>query len=264
MVITVDGVRIGFVATDSIGETPAAGRSPGTNRINAPPRTGPFDAAALDRVAESVRELDADVVIAVTHWGTQYTNVPERSQRRIARALADAGVDVVAGGHPHWVQGWEAMGDATAVHSLGNFVFDMDFMRETNEGIFLEIVSRGDRVVAVEPVPYVIDSRFTPRLVWGARANQIFERIRETSSRRSTRFVRESARTLQPGGHDRAHPAQLTAIDDPWKVAGRVIGSEREAADPCGRQIVPLERPVVAGAVVGTEAGRDVDVAGQG
>ena len=182
LVITVDGVRIGFVATDSIGETKAATRrSPGTNRINAPPRTGPFDAAALDRVAESVRELDADVVIAVTHWGTQYTNVPERSQRRIARALADAGVDVVAGGHPHWVQGWEAMGDATVVHSLGNFVFDMDFMRETNEGIFLEIVSRGDRVVAVEPVPYVIDSRFTPRLVRGARASQIFERIRETS-----------------------------------------------------------------------------------
>ena len=42
LVISVDGVRIGFVATDSIGETPAATRSsPGTNRINAPPRTGP-------------------------------------------------------------------------------------------------------------------------------------------------------------------------------------------------------------------------------
>ena len=182
VVITVHGVRVGFVATDSIGETPAAGRgSPGTNRINAPPRTGPLDRQALDRVADSVRELDADVVIALPHWGTQYTNQPERSQRRISRALTDAGVDVVVGGHPHWVQGWESIAGATVVHSLGNFVFDMDFMRETNEGIFVEIVSRGGRVVAIEPVPYVIDARFTPRPAGADRARDIFERIRQAS-----------------------------------------------------------------------------------
>lgn len=182
LVLTVHGVKVGFVATDSIGETPAAGRnSPGTNRINAPPRTGPLDRQALARVADSVRELDADVVIALPHWGTQYTNQPERSQRRIARALADAGVDVVVGGHPHWVQGWESIGDTTVVHSLGNFVFDMDFMRETNEGIFVEIVSRGGRVVAIEPVPYVIDARFTPRRADADRAADIFERIRQAS-----------------------------------------------------------------------------------
>ncbi len=182
LVITVHGVRVGFVATDSIGETPAAGRnSPGTNRINAPPRTGPLDRQALGRVADSVRTLDADVVIALPHWGTQYTNRPEPSQRRIARALADAGVDVVVGGHPHWVQGWENIGNTTVVHSLGNFIFDMDFMRETNEGIFVEIVTRGGRVVAVEPVPYVIDARFTPRRAGADRAGDIFERIRQAS-----------------------------------------------------------------------------------
>ena len=182
VVITVNRVRVGFVATDSIGETPAAGRdSPGTNRIDAPPRTGPLDGQALDRVADSVRDLDADVVIAMPHWGTQYTNRPERSQRRIARALADAGVDVVVGGHPHWVQGWESIGDTTVVHSLGNFIFDMDFMRETNEGIYVEIVSRGGRVVAIKPVPYVIDDRFTPRPASRNRAEGIFERIRQAS-----------------------------------------------------------------------------------
>ena len=182
VVITVNGVRVGFIATDSIGETPAAGRdSPGTNRIDAPPRTGPLDRQALDRVADSVRDLDADVMIAMPHWGTQYTNRPEPSQRRIARALADAGVDVVVGGHPHWVQGWESIGDATVVHSLGNFIFDMDFMRQTNEGIVVEIVSRGSRVVAIEPVPYVIDARFTPRPANRNRAEDIFERIRQAS-----------------------------------------------------------------------------------
>lgn len=61
LVVTVHGVRVGFVATDSIGETPAANRnSPGTNPIDAPPRTGPLDRGALDRVADSARSLDAD------------------------------------------------------------------------------------------------------------------------------------------------------------------------------------------------------------
>ena len=48
VVITRDGVRIGFIGTESIGETPAAGRNrAGTNRLNMPPRTGPLNRAAL-------------------------------------------------------------------------------------------------------------------------------------------------------------------------------------------------------------------------
>lgn len=179
-----DGKRIGFIATDSIGETPAATSSrAGTNRINAPPRTGPLDRKALDRVADDIRRLDAeaDIVVVLPHWGTQYTHVPEDSQREMARAFTEAGADVVAGGHPHWVQGWEAMGDATVIHSLGNFVFDMDFMRKTQEGIFIEIVSWGDRVVAIEPVPYVIDGNFTPRKASSDRASSILGDIRSTS-----------------------------------------------------------------------------------
>ncbi len=160
------GVRIGFIATDSIGETPAATASrPGTNRVNAPPRTGPLDRRALARVAADIRALDAqvDLVVVLPHWGTQYTNVPERSQRTMAEAFTAAGADVVIGGHPHWVQGWETMGDATVIHSLGNFIFDMDFMRQTQEGIAVEVTSWGDRVLAIDPVPYVIGNDFAPR-----------------------------------------------------------------------------------------------------
>jgi hypothetical protein len=59
------------------------------------------------------------------------------------------------------------------VHSLGNFVFDMDFQTKTREGIFLEIVLWDGAVKAVEPVPYMIDDAFTPRLVRGDRAKGI-------------------------------------------------------------------------------------------
>lgn len=184
-VVERDGIRIGFIATDSIGETPAATRSrAGTNRINAPPRTGPLDRKALARVTGDIRRLKTrvDIVIVLPHWGTQYTHVPEASQRAMARAFTRAGADLVVGGHPHWVQGWEAMGRATVIHSLGNFIFDMDFMRKTQEGVFVEVVSWGDRIVAIEPVPYVIGSTdFTPRRASPGRAASTLDDIRGTS-----------------------------------------------------------------------------------
>lgn len=179
-----DGVRVGLLATDSIGETPAATADRGgTNRLNMPPRTGPLNTRQLDRITEDIEQLDdeVDVVVVIPHWGTQYTHRPEASQRRAAKAFAEAGADLVVGGHPHWVQGWERYGGTTVVHSLGNFVFDMDFQTKTMEGIVVEIVLWGDEVKAVEPVPYRMDSRFVPRVVSGSAAERILDDVWSTS-----------------------------------------------------------------------------------
>ncbi len=184
VIINHRGVKIGFIGTESIGETPAAGRSrPGTNRLNMPPRTGPLNEAALRRIAGDIRALkrEVDVVVVIPHWGTQYTHRVERSQRVAARAFAETGADLVLGGHPHWVQGYETMGRTTVVHSLGNFIFDMDFQVKTREGIFLEIVLWGGTVKAVEPVPFVIDAGFTPRLARGDRARSILNDVWSSS-----------------------------------------------------------------------------------
>jgi poly-gamma-glutamate synthesis protein (capsule biosynthesis protein) len=185
-IIDVDGVRVGVLATDSIGESPAAGRStPGTNRIDMPPRTGPLDEAALDRVIGDIRALrpDVDLLVVVPHWGTQYTHRPEPSQRRVGAAMVRAGADLVVGGHPHWVQGVEVVdgADGLLVHSLGNFVFDMDFQQRTQEGVLLEAVAWGGEVKAVEFVPYVIGSDFAPRVVRGERAATVLEPFRASS-----------------------------------------------------------------------------------
>lgn len=179
-----DGVRIGFIGTESIGETPAAtDERAGTNRLNMPPRTGSLDEDALERIAWDISRLDAEVdaVIVVPHWGTQYTHEPEQVQRDVAARFAEAGADLVIGGHPHWVQGWEAIGDATVVHSLGNFIFDMDFSREVQEGVFVEIVLWDGVVKAIHPVPYVIDDHI-PRPAEPEEAAKILADMRSTST----------------------------------------------------------------------------------
>jgi poly-gamma-glutamate capsule biosynthesis protein CapA/YwtB (metallophosphatase superfamily) len=178
------GVRYGFVGFNAIGETPSVrpGR-PGAVSVGMPPRTGPLDEAALRRFERAVRRLDrtVDVVVTMPHWGTQYTNRPEPVQRLVARRLVRAGADVVVGGHPHWLQGMEFVRGRLVAHSLGNFVFDMDFMRRTMEGAALELTFWGGDLKAVHLVPYVMDAQFAPRVVTGAEASRVLTTLRETS-----------------------------------------------------------------------------------
>jgi poly-gamma-glutamate synthesis protein (capsule biosynthesis protein) len=69
----------------------------------------------------------ADYVVVAMHWGEENQTTPTDEQQRLARLLADAGVDLVIGTHPHVVQPVEVLtgadGHQTIVYySLGNLV----------------------------------------------------------------------------------------------------------------------------------------------
>jgi poly-gamma-glutamate capsule biosynthesis protein CapA/YwtB (metallophosphatase superfamily) len=185
LVLEHDGVRFAFTGFNAIGETPrATPGSPGALSVRMPPRTGPLQRPDLRHMAGVVRRADrvADVVVVLPHWGTQYTHVPEPVQSDVARVLARAGADLVVGGHPHWVQGVERLAGVPVVHSLGNFVFDMDFMEQTMEGVFLEATFWGAELKAMRFVPYRMDAQaFAPRVVHGDRAAGILADLWSTS-----------------------------------------------------------------------------------
>ncbi len=65
---------------------------------------------------------NADVLVAIPHWGEEGKTTPNAKQRRIASALAEAGVHLCVGHHPHVVQGYERVGAMHTVYSVGNFV----------------------------------------------------------------------------------------------------------------------------------------------
>ncbi len=154
----------------------------GLDRDAAEDRTaGPSSAASFRDRRPAVGRRAVDVVVVMPHWGTQYTNRPEPIQRVVARRLVAAGADAVVGGHPHWLQGVEMVRGRLVAHSLGNFVFDMDFMRETQQGAILEMTFWGDELKAAEFVPYVMDDRFAPRVVTGRLAEEVLAVMRETS-----------------------------------------------------------------------------------
>jgi poly-gamma-glutamate synthesis protein (capsule biosynthesis protein) len=72
-------------------------------------------------------------------------------------------------------------------HSLGNFVFDMDFMEQTMEGMTLTATFRDDRLVDLRLGPYRMDSTFAPRPLRGAEAAAVLVDVREHSTGRFAR-----------------------------------------------------------------------------
>ncbi len=69
------------------------------------------------------------------------------------------------------------------LHSLGNYVFDMDFMRQTMQGVVLQATFWGPRLKAIRLLPYEMDAgTFAPRRVAGAAAAAILGDVWGSSS----------------------------------------------------------------------------------
>lgn len=75
---------------------------------------------------EAIREADknADFVIAVVHWGTEYSYTLEDVQLSTGKTYLDAGADAIIGGHSHCLQGMEFYDGKPIIYSLGNYWFN--------------------------------------------------------------------------------------------------------------------------------------------
>ena len=53
---------------------------------------------------KKLRDAGAEVIIAFPHWGDEYVREPGSTQKKYAKQLAEAGVDIIIGSHAHMVQ----------------------------------------------------------------------------------------------------------------------------------------------------------------
>lgn len=97
-----------------------------------------------------IREADkqVDVLVVGVHWGEEYQDKSNKFQKTWAQALVDAGAEVVAGHHPHWVQEMQMLnnGRSLVFYSLGNLVFDQMWSEETKTGELAEIIITDGRI----------------------------------------------------------------------------------------------------------------------
>lgn len=107
---------------------------------------GLASAKEVDRLTAAVRaaRAQADTVVVFLHWGTEGQTCPNEAQPVLARALAEAGADIIVGGHAHRLQGAGRLGGAFVAYGLGNFVFYSDSGPGTETGILTVTITGRD------------------------------------------------------------------------------------------------------------------------
>ncbi|MGN0202512.1 MAG: CapA family protein [Candidatus Cryptobacteroides sp.] len=93
-----------------------------------------IDTVWLSQAIGRARDARVDFVIALPHWGTEYSLRCSRAQKELASWLAEKGCDAVIGAHPHVPQNIETITvtrpdggvkKVPVVYSLGNLVSNM-------------------------------------------------------------------------------------------------------------------------------------------
>ena len=89
------------------------------------PRTNYIGEEQMLKAALEKAEAEADITVALPHWGNEYELIHSQAQERKAEWLAANGADVIIGAHPHVVQDTGAINGVPVIYSLGNAVSNM-------------------------------------------------------------------------------------------------------------------------------------------
>jgi poly-gamma-glutamate synthesis protein (capsule biosynthesis protein) len=149
VVRAVAGMRVGFVAYSM-----SPNRYPNQRgQLTWPPRDMPLFALAFGewedeyrsqgvelfkRHLRLARDMGAELVVALVHWGEEWQMQPSADQRRAARDLVDAGFDLVVGGHSHVLNPAEVYRGRLIAYSLGDLIADFQ-PYQTRTGALLEV-----------------------------------------------------------------------------------------------------------------------------
>lgn len=138
LLVSVKGIRLAFI-NFTYGTNAAFGKKyPGTRLT---------DRQEILASIKRAEKLGADYVIALPHWGEEYDTRHSAAQKELAVWLAENGVDLVVGAHPHVVQdtGCISVADdgggtrhVPVIYSLGNAISNMS-APDTQIGLMYEM-----------------------------------------------------------------------------------------------------------------------------
>jgi hypothetical protein len=116
----------------------------GTNGLSvpAPLIINYMDSVQMKADFEKAKSMQVNVIICMLHWGAEYQNLPNDSQKKWEQFCYQQGADMVIGSHPHVIQPVEVKtvgGEKKlTVWSLGNFVSNQRD-RYKNGGLIVEV-----------------------------------------------------------------------------------------------------------------------------
>ncbi len=192
-ILNIKGVKIAFIAV--------------TYGINAGAGAGNSYLAEIGQdqyLKKSIEQAKqaANFVIVSMHAGTEYTSTPNSQQTTFAHLAIDDGADLVIGAHPHWVQTIEKYNGKYIFYSLGNFVFDQDWSKETSEALTIKVTLSANfsanplsanindlqgtklpvTIKQIELIPVVITKDLQTKIADTEESKKILDSIKQTSN----------------------------------------------------------------------------------
>ena len=156
-IIEKKGTKIVFLAFTNLGEKSweAKENSSGIAWLN------------KENLKHSIKKAkeEAELIIVSMHYGQEYQLQPTKEQKDFSHLAIDLGADLVIGHHPHVVQPIEQYKRGYIAYSLGNFVFDQNFSKETMEGLLLEVLIKSGKIEKITPRDIKINNFFQPELI---------------------------------------------------------------------------------------------------
>jgi poly-gamma-glutamate capsule biosynthesis protein CapA/YwtB (metallophosphatase superfamily) len=94
---------------------------------------------------QKAASAEPDFTIVIMHWGEEYEQTENETQRELAGFLLENGADLIVGSHPHVVQPIRGTGKGSLVaYSLGNLISNQrDRYRDGGIAFELELVKTG-------------------------------------------------------------------------------------------------------------------------
>ncbi|MDO8594634.1 MAG: CapA family protein [bacterium] len=140
-IITVGKTRIAFLAYTNLiaASLGLASSTPAVSRYT--------DEILKTDIAKA-KEL-SDFVVVSFHWGDEYKTTHNAEQERVGKLVIDSGANLVIGHHPHVVQEVEEYNGGYIAYSLGNFIFDQNFSKDTRKGLALLVRVKDNKITSV-------------------------------------------------------------------------------------------------------------------
>ena len=153
----IEGTKIGFLAYTNLGPESwkASEKNSGIAWISEK------DFEKIKKDIENAKQ-QSDILVVSFHTGTEYSKTPNQFQTIFYKSLIDAGADFVIGHHSHVVQPVEKYNQGWIAYSLGNFVFDQGFSKETMQGLMLKVLIENKKIKNVIPIDIKINNYFQP------------------------------------------------------------------------------------------------------
>ncbi len=154
--------RIGYFGSGTIGQRDVDGRR--ITFLGFDDTVRPVgEEEAAGQIEKSKKE--SDLVIVSFHWGIEYQKMPTQRQKDLAHLAIDQGADLVIGHHPHALQPIEHYQGKPILYSLGNFIFDQMWSRDTRTGVIALITFKKNHETKIDLLPTLIQDFCQPELI---------------------------------------------------------------------------------------------------